>query len=135
MTDNTPLNADSLTMANSPQLDDELEKNIFSIIEAHFKPSDNSLMPLNATKRVMQVALADRNKQIEEVLDRLEAEMKRFTAEHDIPMRDEALSAIEAERNRLKSGNERLRSLGITKEQIDSVEYFGDPPNKLKESK
>lgn len=51
MTDNTPLNAD-----------DELEKNILYIIEAHFKPSDNSLMPLNATKRVMQIILANRKK-------------------------------------------------------------------------
>ena len=42
--------------------DKELEKNILSIIEAHFKPSDNSLMPLNATKRVMQLITADRKR-------------------------------------------------------------------------
>ena len=39
---------------------------------------------------------------VEELLDRLEKEMNRYTAEHDVPMRDEAIDAIEAERAKLK---------------------------------
>lgn len=42
----------------SLQEDEELEKAVFEIVEAHFKPTDNSLMPLNATKRIMQLIKA-----------------------------------------------------------------------------
>lgn len=42
------------------------------------------------------------NGQIAAVLDRLTAEMNLFTAGHDAPMRDEALEAIQAERDKLK---------------------------------
>ena len=37
------------------QSEQELETAVLDIIEAHFKPTDNSLMPLNATKRIMQL--------------------------------------------------------------------------------
>ena len=57
---------------------------------------------ITAVNGAKQALLDWHNKQVEAVLNRLEAEMNRFTAEHDIPMRDEALSAIEAERNKLK---------------------------------
>lgn len=51
---------------------------------------------------VMQLITAHTNKQIAAVLDRLTAEMNRYTAGHDAPMRDEALDAIQAERDKLK---------------------------------
>lgn len=38
----------------------------------------------------------------EALLDRLEKEANRYTAGHDIPMRDEWLEAITVERNRIK---------------------------------
>lgn len=57
-----------------------------------------------ADSRAIEAITANTNKQIAEVLDRLESEMNRYTAGHDVPMRDEALEAIQAERTKLKRG-------------------------------
>ena len=55
-------------MTNQASEDDELQANVLEIIESHFKPTGNSLMPLNATKRIMHLVLADRKKQVEEAM-------------------------------------------------------------------
>ena len=51
---------------------------------------------------LLEAITAHTNAEIAKVLDRLEAEMNRYTAEHDVPMRDEAIDAIQAERAKLK---------------------------------
>lgn len=65
--------------------DKELEKNILYIIEAHFKPSDNSLMPLNATKRVMQLITADRKRvALEARLDELKTIRDNYETQNTV---------------------------------------------------
>ena len=106
MTDNTPLNAD-----------DELEKNILYIIEAHFKPSDNSLMPLNATKRVMQIILANRKKhelqaridEINYLNDNYQEDSQDWEREH--PGYSTAMIPMEDYINRVKHLKQELEKL------------------------
>ena len=47
---------------NKTSGDDELQANMLDIIESHFEPSEGSLMPLNATKRIMLLVQADRER-------------------------------------------------------------------------
>lgn len=51
--------------------EDELQANVLEIIESHFKPTGYSLMPLNATKRIMQLIRTEKLKLLAEVRERV----------------------------------------------------------------
>ena len=59
--------------------EDELQANVLEIIESHFKPTGDSLMPLNATKRIMQLIRTEKLKLLNEVRKRVVGEHKPKT--------------------------------------------------------
>ena len=63
---------------------EELEANVLEIVESHFRPTDSSLMPLNATKRIMQLIRTEKLKLLAEVRERVVGE--------DLPLPEEIMA-------------------------------------------
>ena len=75
----------------------EIEKSI-----EYFAQGYDVGCPYPSIEDIMRHIQSHTNKAISDVLDNLTDELLHFTAKHDIPMRDEAIDAIQQERNKLK---------------------------------
>ena len=103
-----------MTQLPNPTNEQELREKLLSLYSANFndgEPVENRVNSRDMYSVSVVVDFIDDfvvpliNAEIAKVLDRLESEMNRYIAEHDAPMRDEAIDAIQSERNKLTMAN------------------------------